>query len=163
MDTFGHVFYIQRDKKLYYVEDVNNYIKEKEIKVLTNRGSPLFYRKGRLTFLPLSVHVNENYLAKITSLKDVNNIAGVHVTIDTLIEKYMNVILSYGTVFKLKECGLGLYYYDMTSTDEQNSAKTNATINLYYLLSTANENKEFYTRADIEGSDRARIYQGILV
>ena len=47
----------------------------------------------------------------------------------------------------------------MASTDKHNSAKTNATIFPYYLLSTVTENKEFYTRAYIEGVDRARRYK----
>ena len=76
----------------------------------------------------------------------------------TSIEKYMNMILSDGTVFKFKEYRSGLYYYYMVSTDEQNSAKTNAAITPYYLLSTVTYNKEFYTRADIEGADTARRY-----
>ena len=51
----------------------------------------------------------------------------------------MNVIMSDGIVFNFKECVSGLYYYDMTSTDEQNSAKINATIYPYSLLSTVTE------------------------
>ena len=124
-----------------YFEDVNNCTKDKEIKVLTNGGSLLFDRKGRLTFLPSGVHVNYNSLATILSLKYVNKIIGVRVTMDTSIEKAMHVILSDVTVFKFKEYGSGLYYYDMASTDDQNSAKTNATINPSSLLSTVTENK----------------------
>ena len=78
------------------------------------------------------------------------------------IEKAMNMILGDGTVFKFKECGSGLYYYDMGSTDVQDSAKNNAMITPYYLLSTVTKNKELYTHVDIEGADRAIRYQGIL-
>ena len=60
---------------------------------------------------------------------------------DTPIQKGMTAILRYGTVFKFKECGLRLYYYDMTSTYAQDSYKTNATINPYSMLSTVNKNK----------------------
>ena len=72
--------------------------------------------------------MNKNPLATIISLKYVNNIPRVRVTMDTSIEKTMNIILSDGTVFKSNKCGLGSYYYDMESTNDQNSAKTNATI-----------------------------------
>ena len=41
-------------------------------------------------------------------------------------------------------------------------ANNNATITTYFLLSTVTENREFYVCADIEGVDRARIYQGPL-
>ena len=50
----------------------------------------------------------------------------------------------------------------MNITDVKGIAKTNATIIPYYLLSTVTNNKEFYTRADIEGSDRSKRYQGLL-
>ena len=92
----------------YYVEDVNNCTKKEYITVLTNRGSIIFDRKVGLIFLTLSFNVKKNYLATILSLKYVNNIAGVRVTIDTLVENFMNVTMSDGTVFKFKECGLAL-------------------------------------------------------
>ena len=50
----------------------------------------------------------------------------------------------------------------MERTYDQNSAKTKAIITPYPLLSTVTENREFYTRADIEGVDRERRYQGLL-
>ena len=68
----------------------------------------LFDRKGRLTFLHLSMNVRNKYIAKIVSLKHVKNIPVVRVTMDTSIENAMNVIMSDGTVFKFKECGSGL-------------------------------------------------------
>ena len=80
----------------------------------------------------------------------------------TSTEKAMDVIMSDVPVLNFKECGSGLYSYDMASTDDQNSAKTNVSITPYPLLSTVIENKEFYTRNDIEGADRAIIYQELL-
>ena len=70
-----------------------------------------------------------------------NNFPGVCVTIDKSIEKAVNVILKDRTVFKFNSCVLWLYYYDMESTYDQNSAKNNAKITPYYLLSTVTENK----------------------
>ena len=61
-------------KKLDCIEDVKNCDKNEGLTVLTNRVSLLFDWKGHLTFLPLNAHKNKNYLAKILSLKDVNNI-----------------------------------------------------------------------------------------
>ena len=74
-----------------------------------------------------SVHVNNNYLATIISLKYVTNMSGVCVTMDILIEKAVNVVMRDGTVFKFKKCGLVLYYYDMASTDDHNSSKITPT------------------------------------
>ena len=84
--------------------------------------------KGSLKILPSHVHVNDNCLGIILSLKYMNNIPHVQVTMETSIYKAVHVILKDGIVFKFKECGSGLYFYDMASTDDQNSAKTNSTI-----------------------------------
>ena len=91
--------------------------------------------------LPLNVHVNDNSIATTPSFKNANKILTVRVTMEKYIERDVNVILKYGTVFKFNQCVLGLYYYDMVSTDEHNSAKTNATITPYSLLSILTENK----------------------
>ena len=60
---------------------------------------------------------------------------------DTLIDKAMNLIRMYGTVFKFKSYGSGLFYYGIEGTDMQDSAKNNSTINPYFLLSTLTENR----------------------
>ena len=67
--------------------------------------------------------MNDNSLATIISLKDVNSITGMRVTMDTSIEKDMHVVLRDGTVLKSKEFVLGLYYYDMASTNAHDSDK----------------------------------------
>ena len=73
--------------------------------------------------------------------KYVNNIQGVRVTMDISIKKAMNVILKDGKVFKFKECGSGLYFYDIMITDKKKSVKTNSTFTSYCLLSTVTKNK----------------------
>ena len=112
-------------KKLDYVEEVKNCAKHEEITVLKNGGSLIFDWKGRLKYLPLNVHVDDNSIASILSLNYVNKIPGVCVTMDTLIEKAMSMIMRDGTVLKFKSCVSGLYYFDMERTDVQNSNKTN--------------------------------------
>ena len=105
MDTFGQFIYIQREKHLDSVEDMKNYTRDKDLTLLMNGGSLIFYWKGCLRFLPFIVHMNKNFLAIILSLKFVNNIMGVRVTTDTSIEKAMNVIMGDELFFKFKECG----------------------------------------------------------
>ena len=51
-----------------------------------------------LIILPLNVHVNNNSLETILSLKDVNNIPEVFMNMDTSIEKAMHVIARDGKV-----------------------------------------------------------------
>ena len=60
---------------------------------------------------------------------------------DTLIDKAMNLIMRYGTVFKFKSYGSGLFYYDIEGTDMQDSAKNKVTNNRYFLLSALTENR----------------------
>ena len=60
--------------------------------------------------------MNENSLTTILYVKDVKNIPGVIVTVDTMIQKYINKITRDGMVFNFKEFGSGLYCYDMGST-----------------------------------------------
>ena len=103
---------------------MKNCDKRKEITVLTNLGSLIFDRKGRLRFSSLNVRMNDNSIETIISLKYVNKISGVCVTIYISMEKEMNLILRNGTVLKFKECGTGLYYYDMGSAYVQDSDKT---------------------------------------
>ena len=134
MDTFGQFLYIQRD-----VEDVKNFTKYNKITLLIDGGSIPIDIKGRLIFLPLSVHANKNVLATVISLKDLNNVAGVCVTMDKFMAKAMNVILSDGTFFKVKECGSRLFYYDIENIDEKNCAKT---MKNYPLIPVINCNQE---------------------
>ena len=121
-------------KNLDYIEDVNNCARHEELTVSTNGVSLTFDWKVWLTFLPLNVHVNENSLAAILPFKDVYNIPGVRVTTDISTEKAMKVIMRDVTVFKFKEYGSGLYYYDMKSNGVQYSDKTNVTITPCYPL-----------------------------
>ena len=90
--------YIDRVKKMDYVEEVKNRDRHKNLTVFMNEGSLLFDLKGRLKYLPLNVHVNDNSLATTFYLKDTNDILGVRVTMDAYIYKAMNVILRGETV-----------------------------------------------------------------
>ena len=128
-------------KQLDCVEDVNNFTKEEDITVLTNEGSLLFDRKGRFNFFTFECACKQELSSNNTLSKICENIAGVCMTMDTSIEKSMSVILSDGTVFKFNSCGSELYDYDMASTGDQNSSKTNATITPYSMLSTVTKNK----------------------
>ena len=65
----------------------------------------------------MNVHKHDDYLAKIIYLKDLNKIPWMRVTMDTLIDRAVIVILKHGAVFKFKGCGQRLFSYDMTSTD----------------------------------------------
>ena len=58
----------------------------------------------------------------------------------------MIVTLRNEKCFKFEECASGLYYYDTAKHDDDkeinDTHKTKETINPYYMLQTANNNKE---------------------
>ena len=68
-----------------YVEDVKDFAKRKELTLLENGGSLIFDQKGWLVFLPLNIQVNDIFLSISLSLKDVNNILLLRMTMDTWI------------------------------------------------------------------------------
>ena len=51
----------------------------------TNGGNKNFNKKVVLKLLPILVHFEEDSLATVLSLKDVANINGVHVTMDSIV------------------------------------------------------------------------------
>ena len=63
--------------------------------------------------------------------------------------------------YRLKECGKGLYYIDV-SNPEMITLTTERGNTDYYFLYTVNVNMEYFNRADIEGSDRSRDLQYLL-
>ena len=86
----------------------------------------------------MDVHVNEESLATILSLKDVAALPGVRVTMDTEVENAM--------IVNNVQCSDGLYYFDTANaekhiiTDNDNKDNTFA----YSFLTTVNENKQFF-------------------
>ena len=56
------------------------------------------------------------------------------------------------TILVFKQCGSGLYYHDTAN-------QTSSAVIDYSFLSTVSQNKEYFSRAEIEGADQARILQ----
>ena len=73
----------------------------------------------------------------------------------------MLVHYSNDKAYRFKECGKGMYYLDI-SNPEIITLTTNRGDTNYYFLSTVNSNMEYFTRADIEGADRALELKHIL-
>ena len=108
-----------------FVSNVRNCSSDEVLRIHTNGGQQVFSKIGRLKFLPLTVHVNESSMANILSLKDVTNIDGVRVTMDTDISRSILVQLSSGLTYKFMQSDDGLFYFDTSSPDKHINNNTN--------------------------------------
>ena len=69
--------------------------------------------RGTLDILPMGIYVNENSMANILSLKEVENY--FRVTMDTKEYHAMSVHYSKDKAYWFRECGKGLYYLDISN------------------------------------------------
>ena len=83
--------------------------------VLTNGGGKRFTKMGKCSFLPLSVHLNEDSMANIIAFKDMVNIPGARVILDTALGRVINVHLPQRQTLVFRECISGIHYYDAPS------------------------------------------------
>ena len=115
--------------------------------------------RGTLDILPMGIYVINNSMANILSLKKVAD--SFRVTMDTKEDHKILVQYSDDKAFGFKECGKGLFYIDF-SNPEIITLTTERGDTDYSFLSTVNSNMEYFTCADIEGSDIARDMQHFL-
>ena len=116
--------------------------------------------RGTLDILPMDMFLKFNSMANILYLKEVAD--SFRVTMYTKEDHTMLVHYIKYWDYRFKECGKGLYnlniYYPEIITLPTERGDTD-----YYFLSNVNVNMEYFTCADIEGADRARNLQQILV
>ena len=115
--------------------------------------------KFTMDIFPMSVYVNDNSMADILFLKEVSY--SFRMVMYTKADHTMVVHYSEDKAYRFKECGKGLYYLNIynleiiTLTTESNDTN-------YYSLSTVNANMDYFTHAEIKGSDRSRDPQNLL-
>ena len=134
-----------------------------EVTVVTNGGAQSFEKEATLNILPIRVHFNHDSLANILSLSDVANLPGARLTMDSQVERAIILHLNQEEI-KFLECSDGLYYWDSSSN------KSKPSINIYSPSSTNNlsltqtvaKNKEFFTKRDVQGADKARVLQSVI-
>ena len=91
------------------VTNVKSCSKDDFLKILINAGHRSFKKEAKLKILPMLVHFNEKSMATILSMKDVANLPGVRIHMESEVEKEINVFYKVRLV-KLKECEYGLYF-----------------------------------------------------
>ena len=99
----------------------------------------------------MSAWYNTESLANILLMAAVRKVS--RITMDTSIKVAMNVHRQDGTIMKFREYTSGLYYFDASAG---NSNDTSHTSTDYLFLNTVEGNKNKYVRIEIEGADRAR-------
>ena len=115
--------------------------------------------RGTLDILPMGIYANDNSMANILSLKKVSYY--FRVTMDTKEDQTMLVHYSKDKDYHFKECGKGLYYLEV-SNPEIITLMTEREDTDYSFLYNVNVNMKYFTRADIEVSDRALDLQHLL-
>ena len=107
----------------------------------------------------MKVHVNSYLMATILSMKYLESIEGARLNMDTDQKQAIILHLKHGAKIKFLECSEGLYYYD-TAAPLNHTVKydnhTKQEVIAYSHLTTVAENKEFYTKKEIEGADQAQ-------
>jgi hypothetical protein len=139
------------------VKDVKACAPSEVLTVLTNGGSKTFTKKGTCVFLPVTVHLNESSMANILAFRDIVNIPGARVTLDTDVDRTIKVKVPNFETMIFKECAEGIYYIDTRSLSPVTPNNTEVTN--YSFLSTVKDNQSNFTRQEVEGADRARLLQ----
>lgn len=98
---------------------------------------------GTLNFFLTGSPCDPDSMANILSLRDVYNLPGVRLTMDSLHFKTINVHLPSGLSYTFLEGDNGLYFYD--TTKPHNHIKP--TITAYSLLTTVADNKKHISHA----------------
>ena len=144
------------------LSNIRDCTEDETLLIHTNGGDTIFHQQGDLNIVPITAHYDPMSLAKILATKDVQNISGIRITVDTLEESSIIIHLYDGNVLKLQECNDGLYYYTMAHGADSKKTKSKSSVTNYYpnplskFSATVKEKKEFFTKRDIERANAAR-------
>ena len=136
------------------VRDIRRCESGEELTVVTNGGRQTFEHIAVMKELPLQVYYKKDSLANIIALRDVANIPGVSITMDTSKERAIMVKVDEEKSFKFLECPDGLYHFD-TSNILNKCSKTKTDVIPYSFAMTVAENKKYFTKREIAGAEEA--------
>ena len=125
------------------------------LQVVTNGGGMKFEKQGRLKILPLDLHYNPKSLATILSFKRISSMKGVHVQYDNFVADRFHITLPNKFVLSFSPCENGLYYLDSINLNiSQVIQKQNVS-----LLTTVSDNKQYFTKKEIQDANIAQQMQ----
>ena len=117
---------------------------------VTNGGTMVTDMEGDLPGW-FTVYVNEKSMMNILSMRDVTK--KFRVTLDTEVEKSINVHVSDERVVKFKEVGNGLYIWN---PEDEETKLSNKKISSYSFLTLVEANKRNFTRRELKRADDCR-------
>ena len=128
--------------------------KNQEMKIYTNGGSLNYDTRGFLKYLPIHCYHNDQSIANVLLLKNISDIPGCHIYMDTNVGP--EIYVSYqGATLKFKQSLNGLYYCRIHDFDNFHNSK-NHSGNAISLLNTIPTN---YSKACIKKANLARNLQ----
>jgi hypothetical protein len=124
------------------VHDIRPCSSENVLTAYTNGGAQRYESLADLRLLPITVHFKESSMATILSFKSVSEIPGAKITLDTDVNKDINLSLPDGRKFVFEQYKNGLYFLD---TDKHvKTSKSKCALTNYSFLSTVSDNKDFF-------------------
>ena len=86
---------------------ISECLEEERLNVVKNGGNKAFNEIGEYGLFPIEAHFNLHTMAKMVALKDMTNVPGVRITMDS--SKQHAIAVDYeGKNHKFKECQYGL-------------------------------------------------------
>ena len=143
------------------VTNIRDCTDEERLILNTNGGSVSFDQMADLKLLPMSVNFNADTMATVLSIKDVANLNGVHLTMNTLEERAI-LVHNGDKVMKFKECKDGLNFFDTAASFDHLMVTSNDGIKAYSYLQTVADNSAYYSKQEIDGAEDARRLQRII-
>ena len=134
------------------VRNVRSSAKGEELHMVSEGGVKVYDKVADLNLLPMTVHFNDSAIANILSFKEVADLPGIRITTDTSTERAFLIHLPDGSILRFNEYSEGLYLLKGSKTKR-------ASYPYSCFLNTVSENKDVFTRRQIEGANRARLLQ----
>ncbi len=141
------------------VKDIKSVHTNDHLKLISTGGTTVFTMKATCKLIPIEVWYKSSSLANILSLKEIASLPGAKVTMDTSVKDSIMVHLPNGSIIPFKQYNDGLFVFDTRNDNIIQQDNTKSTVTNYSFVSTVQQNKSFFTRAQIEKADRARKLQ----
>ena len=134
---------------------------DEPVRVFTNGGSQDYHERDTLKLMDFQAYFNPSSMANILSLSEIADM--YRITMDTKASPSITVHISGDNKLAFMKCGSRLYFYDIgTSHDDNKNSSINNKVTNYSFLTTVANNKEFFTRQEIEKADEARVLQALI-
>lgn len=135
---------------------------EEKLTLHTNEGPCVFSQIGMFALFDLKMYLNINSLATVLAFHEVFAMPNTYIYCDTQNSKSIYLVVD-AQQYEFKVYGKGLFAYDYWKQQPM-EYKTNPILNTtnlepFCFLNSVGQNKEFFSRAEIEGANEATMLQ----